>query len=269
MRPAQDNPGFFDNVPLHSTGFWGLFSERASGKASSSILDFYYFGLDRKSATFNRGTAREQRQTVGVRAASSEPSATDSRRVIPHYDLEAAYQFGSFGSSTIQAWTMATELGLSFPKLPAQPRVGLRADISSGDGQKGSNLGTFNPLFPIGNYFGVLADTGPGPINFRDIHPDLRLSHSHGISVDADWVVWWRQSTLDGVYGVPGNLLVPAGQSDGRFVGHRPGVEVRWQRDRHFYVQADYGIFFAGPFLRESGRTHNLNYTSFWTGYKF
>lgn len=73
----------------------------------------------------------------------------------------------------------------------------------------------------------------------------------------------------DGVYGVPGNLLVPAGRSEARFVGHRPGLEVRWQMTHHAYLQGDYGIFYAGPFLRQSGFGKNLNYASVWIGYKF
>jgi len=52
-------------------------------------------------------------------------------------------------------------------------------------------------------------------------------------------------------------------------VGHRPGVEARWQIDRHAWLQADYGVFFAGPFLKETGPGRNLNYWALWTGYKF
>jgi hypothetical protein len=55
------------------------------------------------------------------------------------------------------------------------------------------------------------------------------------------------------VYSVPGFLIIPAGKSDARFVGHRPGTEVRWQANRHLWFQADYGIFYAGKFReRES-----------------
>ena len=269
-RPAKDNPGFFDNVPLQTTSFWGAFAERTSAAESSHSLDLYYFGLDRKAAAFDQGTAREQRQTIGARVAVGPPAPDDRRTVIPHYDLEAAYQFGSFGAGSIEAWTVATESGVTFGRFSTRPRLGLRADAASGDrGKSNPNLQTFNPLFPIGNYFGILSDTGPGPLNVYDLHPDLRAWLPHRLSLDADWVIWWRQSLQDGVYGVPGNLLVASGQSDKRFVGHRPGVELRWQRDEHFYVQADYGIFYAGPFLRESGRNHNLNYASVWTGFKF
>jgi hypothetical protein len=47
------------------------------------------------------------------------------------------------------------------------------ADISNGDNPKTNTLGTFNALFPQGNYFGVIVDTVLGPINFRDIHPGV------------------------------------------------------------------------------------------------
>jgi hypothetical protein len=269
-RPAKDNSGFFDNVPLQTTSFWGIYSERALGGDPARVADFYYFGLDRKSATFNEGTAREQRQTVGARIAAGAPRLDDLRLMIPHYDIEAAYQFGSFGRGSIEAWTVASELGVTLPRVPARPRVGLRADVASGDYDRhNDNLQSFNPLFPIGNYFGVLSDTGPGPINFYDLHPNIRTYFPHNISADSDWVIWWRESLNDGIYNVPGNLLVPSSNSQARFVGHRPGIEVRWQRDSHFYVQGDYGVFFAGPFLQQSGHPHNLNYASMWIGYKF
>ena len=52
-------------------------------------------------------------------------------------------------------------------------------------------------------------------------------------------------------------------------VGQRPGVEVRWQANRHLWFQADYGIFYAGTFVRESQTGRNLIYWALWTGYKF
>jgi hypothetical protein len=65
---------------------------------------------------------------------------------------------------------------------------------------------------------------------------------------------------------VPGFLLVPADGSRARFVGYRPGTEVRYQIDRHAYLQADYGIFYAGRFLKETTPGRNINYMEFWFG---
>ena len=153
--------------------------------------------------------------------------------------------------------------------MPLRPRLSLKADISSGDDSRKGSLGTFNPLFPIGNYFGVLADTGPGPVNFIDLHPRLQTWVPHGVSISTDLVAQWRENLHDGVYAVPGFLLVSAGSSHARFVGYRPGVEVRWQIDRHAYLQADYGVFFAGEFLKQTSPGRNIKYIAFWAGYKF
>ena len=65
VRPDLDNFGFFDNVPDHTTAFWGLYATRPWRRGVS--FDSYYLGKDRKSATFERGTATELRHSVGAR----------------------------------------------------------------------------------------------------------------------------------------------------------------------------------------------------------
>ena len=263
VRPDLDDFGFFDNNPNHQISFWGIYSTRPLRRDIS--VDLYYLGIARKQATYNRGTANELRHSLGARL--SRPIAqTDGGW---DFDYEGVWQFGSFGAANIRAWTCASETGYSVPALPLKPRFSLRADISSGDDPNTGALGTFFPLFPIGNYFGVLADTGPGPMNFIDAHPRIQTVFPHDVSVMTDLVLYWRHSVLDGVYNVPGSLIRAAGNSRARFVGYRPGVEVRWQINRHAYLQADYGIFYAGRFLRETMPGRNLNYLAFWAGYKF
>jgi hypothetical protein len=262
-RPDLDKPGFFDNTPDHKTAFWGVYATRPLRRRIS--MDSYYLGLDRKAATFNRGTAQENRETLGARLWRS-PAMKERDW---DFDYEGAWQFGTFGGNGIRAWTFASDTGYSFPSAPLRPRISVKADISSGDDPRHSSLGTFNALFPIGNYFGVLADTGPGPVNFIDVHPRLQTWLPHGLSISTDVVVQWRESLHDGVYAVPGFLLVPAGDSRARFVGYRPGIEARWQIDRHAYLQADYGIFFAGDFLKQAAPGRNINYLELWAGYKF
>jgi hypothetical protein len=264
MRPDLDKPGFFDNAPNHAVGFWGVYGVRPLIK--DTTLDIYYLGLDRKAAAFNRGIANELRHTIGARL--SRPVAETKPGW--DFDYEALWQFGSFGSANIRAWTVASETGYRFPTLPLKPRFSAKADISSGDDPRRNTLGTFNPLFPKGNYFGVIATTGPGPINFIDVHPHVETALPHNVTASVDWIFQWRESLRDGVYAVPGFLIIPAGKSNARFVGNRPGTEVHWQANRHLWFQADYGIFYAGKFVKESqppGR--NLNYWALWAGYKF
>jgi hypothetical protein len=263
VRPALDMPGFFDNAPNHAVGFWGAYSVRTLTKTIT--LDAYYLGLDRKTATFNRGVGHEVRHTIGARF--SRPVA--EMKPGWDFDYEALWQFGSFGSANISAWTVASETGYRFPTVPLKPRFSAKADISSGDDPRTNTLGTFNPLFPKGNYFGVLATAGPGPINFIDVHPHAEATLPHGVTASVDWIFQWRESLRDGVYSVPGFVIIPAGKSNARFVGHRPGLEVRWQVNHHMWLQADYGIFYAGKFVKESQPGRNLNYWALWTGYKF
>jgi hypothetical protein len=263
MRPDEDKPGFFDNAPDHTVGFWGVYAtDPIPGKVQ---LDFYYLGQDRKKGAFERGTAPEVRHSLGTRA--SRPVAGEH----PGWDFddEVVWQFGSFGEDDIRAWTFATETGYRIPTIPLKPRFSAKADISSGDHPTTSTLSTFNPLYPKGNYFGVLATAGPGPINFIDVHPRVEALAPHNISLSFDWIFQWRQSLDDGVYAVPGFLIRAADGSRARFVGNRPGTEIRWQTNRHLWLQGDYGVFYAGRFLKETQPGRNLNYWALWAGFKF
>src|SRR5277367_5681176 len=261
-RPIDEKKLDFQAGFLEIGNTWGQNS--VAVRAGRLELE-YGSGLDRQQATFQRGTAHEVRHTLGARfsrAIATEKAGWD-------FDYEALWQFGTFGSANIEAWTTASETGYRLPNIPLKPRFSVKADISSGDNPRTNTLATFNPLFPKGNYFGVLATAGPGPINFIDVHPRAEATLPQGVAVSVDWIFQWRESLQDGVYSVPGFLIISAGKSDARFVGHRPGTEVRWQANRHLWFQADYGIFYPGKFVKESQAGRNLNYWALWAGYKF
>jgi hypothetical protein len=151
------------------------------------------------------------------------------------------------------------------PTLPLKPRFSLRADTSSGDNPTTPTLG--NRLVPVGNFFDTLQDPGPGPVNFIDVHPRIQTVFPHAASFLADLLVYWRKSLIDGVYSVRGTLIRPATVAPGLWA--TLGWKVRWQINRHAYLQSDCGIFFAGPFLRQTMPGQTFNYLSFWAGYKF
>src|SRR5580693_9311619 len=136
VRPDLDKPGFFDNVPDPHTGFWGVYATRPLARGMS--LDTYYLGIDRAAFTYDRGTAPEVRHSLATRLW--RPVATAS----PAWDCdyEGVWQFGSFGSANIRAWTLASDTGYRFPTAPLKPRVSLKVDTSSGDHPKSNTLGT-------------------------------------------------------------------------------------------------------------------------------
>jgi len=262
-KPVRTNPGYFDDSANHAQTFWGLYAVRPlSILPFKGHIDLYYLGLDKKQALFDQGAGRESRHSIGTRLWSSG-EAFD-------YNLEFVYQFGVFRSvkkGDIRAWTVASDIGYTF-RLPLKPRLGLKANVTSGDKDPNNpDLQTFNPLFPKGNYFGQL--TPVGPLNHRDLHPDLQLTLLKNVSVIADWVFYWRQSTRDAVYGIAGNIQRTGQLSQASFVGHQPGIEVNIQADRHTTFSFDVAKFVAGRFLHETPPGKNTTYFAAWVTYKF
>ena len=98
---------------------------------------------------------------------------------------------------------------IDFRRFGLKPRFSVKADISSGDNPSSRTLRTFDPLFPKGNYFGVLATTGPGPINFIDVHPHIETTFPHNVTASFDWIFQCRENVLDGVYSVQGFPIRP------------------------------------------------------------
>src|SRR5204863_6269040 len=110
------------------------------------------------------------------------------------WNFEFAYQFGTFGDGDISAWTAASDTGYTFAHAPWTPRLGLRADVTSGDrNPNDKDLQTFNPLFPKGAYFSETALIGPQ--NHIDVHPGIELHPTRTVTLNADVDFFWREST--------------------------------------------------------------------------
>jgi hypothetical protein len=263
VRPVSDSPGYFDDASIHGEKFWGIY---ATHRLSHDFgIDLYYLGLSRENAVFERGVGHETRHSIGTRLF--RPVA----RCAPawDFDFEVVEQFGTFAASPIEAWTFASDTGYRIPTMAFKPRFSMKVDTSSGDTPGSKTMGSFDPLFPTGSFFGVLATTGPGPINFIDVHPKVELDLTNRVHWFVDWMFMWRENINDGVYAIPGFLIQKANGSQARHIGDRPGTELRWEATRHLWYAADLGIFRAGRFLKEAGPGKDLDYSALYVGYKF
>lgn len=259
-KPAQTLRHVFDDGPDNTKALWGTYAVLPFPGLTDGKLDLYYLGFYRNRAAFDQGTARETRYSVGARLWRSAAPLD--------YNFEALYQWGSFGNGEIRAWTVASDSGYTFEGLPFRPRIGLRADIASGDEDPASHdLQTFNPLFPKGAYFSEAGLIGPA--NFIDLNPclDLHLTSRH--TVIFDWDFFWRESTHDGVYNNAVALVRSAKASAARYIGSMPQLQLIWDMDRHLTISAIYGHFFAGRFIKESGPGEDVDYLTTWLAYKF
>ena len=106
-------PGVFDDRPAHDETFWGGAAIRIRKKARGGLA-LYYLGIDRKSARFDQGSAREIRHTFGSRVWG----------VVKQFDYnyEAIGQTGSFGNGDIRAFAFGTDTGFNLRKVKFQPR---------------------------------------------------------------------------------------------------------------------------------------------------
>ena len=259
-RPVEDNRGSFDDWGEEGVAFWGAYATHPLPILPGGKVDLYYLGIRRPDATFVQGTADEQRHSMGARLFGGQEGWD--------YNFEGVVQAGKFGDSGLLAWTIASDTGFTFATAPMKPRLGLRADVISGDGDAGDgHLGTFNPLFPKGAYFGEIALIGPA--NLIDVHPTLDLHVTEAVTATLDWDVFWRYSTADGLYDNGGNVLRQPSGSPAHFVGHQPSVGLEWEVGRHTSINASYAHFFAGDFIKQSGPGKDVDFVAVWLTYRF
>lgn len=256
LVPVEVRPGIFDDRPEPGQWFWGAY---ASGPVFAWLnLDLCYLGRFRKTATFEQGTARELRHTIGTRM-SGRSGGLD-------YNVEVAYQGGTFGDGSIAAWMVASDVGYTLAVLPAHPRFGAQTNAVSGDSNANdADLQTFNPLFPRGAYFSQVNLIGP--MNLVDFHPAVTLTLIEGLELTLDWDFFWRESLDDGLYQPSTALQVSGAGNPGRYVGSQGAILVQWQLTRHATVAATYSHFFTGPFFRFAGQGSDVDFAAAWISY--
>jgi hypothetical protein len=258
-RPVTTATGVFDDRPDDTRAFWGVYAVRALDAARKDHVDLYYLGLNRDEATFDQGEGAERRHTLGTRLWG--------RRDHLEYNTEAVWQWGSFANGPIRAWTVASDTGWRLD-VPGQPRVGIRADVTSGDADRNQPvLQTFSALFPKGAYFGLIAPLGP--YNHTDVHPQIDLVLPNRWTLIGDWLWFWRTSRDDGIYNVPGHLLRSGQNTQARFVGQAPGIEVDKRLTPHLSLNGQVSWFSAGAFIQETQPARAIFYATAMATYKF
>jgi hypothetical protein len=242
-KPVETNVGVFDDETRLQTTFWGIYAVRPLSLITGGNIDLYYLGIHNKLATYADETGTETRHTLGTRLWGAR-GPWDS-------NTEFVGQTGVFHDGYILAWSAATDTGYTLEEVPLEPRIGLRAGVASGDHDKnGPNLQTFNPLFPTGFYFNQAILNGP--LNVLGMHPNLTLHLGKTVALNGELGWFWRQSTVDGVYGLSGMLLRPVGTTRDTYIGSQAQTTFDWQVDAHTHFQVNYLHFFVGGYLENT-----------------
>jgi hypothetical protein len=264
LKYSENNHGIFDDYPDHAFSIWGIYATRRDHRDGARRLDIYYLGIDHKVATFQAGSGREQRESVGVRLADVR-GPWDS-------DSEAIFQFGTFAYRPIRAWTVTSNSGYTIRSSKGQEidyRLGLDAGIASGNHKPTQGaFGTFNALFPKGAYFGEANFIGP--YNIQDIRPSLRVTlPQRRIVIWPNVELLWRQSRQDGIYSIPAVLMQAGHTTNALYVGCQADLNVQWEQNRHLTWAVDGARFFSGAFLRQTKSGMSVNFFAPSVSYRF
>jgi hypothetical protein len=255
--PRQNRPGSFDDARSRTQALRGVYATRARAGGG---WDVYLLHYEDRAARYVQGVAHERRWTLGTRAFGSHGDWD--------WNWESALQGGRFGGAGIRAWTLATETGRTFGDAAGQPRLALLAAVASGDGDPDDDrLGTFNPMYPRGNYFGEEATLGPR--NFFNLQPALSLRPTQRIELNASLDLFWRYSTREGVYAPNGTLIRAPGDSRARHVATIASFGASWMPSPRWSSSAVVAYSRPGPFLRETGAHDSLRYMELTLQYRF
>lgn len=240
LYPVSIRPHAFDDRRDGSVRFAGVHHSRAIG--DSATWDLYVFDYRDAEGALGRAVGPEERVSVGTRWAGQRQGLD--------WDVEAVWQGGDYGPQRIRAWTASVHAGYTFES-PWRPRLGLKADVASGDADPlDGSVETFNPLFPKLPYFteaGLIA-----PANLMDVHPTITVTPVDGLDITLGWNALWRHRAGDAYYTTPLRpVAVP--ESAGRRIGSQSHVDVEWSPAAGWSIGGSYVAFQPSHGFRTNG----------------
>lgn len=221
-----NRPGAFDDRRQSGERFDGLYAALPLGEASA--LDLFWLSRRRALSTYAEGAARERRETLGARLHGARGSLD--------YNLYGVGQTGRFGASDIAAWAASADLGWSPPGWAWTPRLGLRADVASGDDRLGDGeLNSFDAPYPNTSYLSTSSAYWPG--NAWSIFPLLIVHPTPRLDLYLGAQSMSRMSGDDGFYyAAQSPIAVPAGH--GQVLMRQVYSRLRWEPVRNWVVSA-------------------------------
>jgi hypothetical protein len=243
LRPVQPELGALDDRSSSDQTFSGLYGTFVLDALPGQV-ETYYLYLNRRRAAFAQATASETRHTLGMRLAG-EGDAID-------WNIEGAWQWGSFGAAAIRAWTLSVDLGYRWASIALAPRIGLKVNLISGDRDLDDDtLGTFNPLFPKLPYF---SDANlVTPANLSDLQPNLTLRLAPNVTAAMSWNVLWKFARADAFYAPPLSVVPGTATSKRHSIGHQTSVSIAWQATGSLSIAGSYVYFEPGSVARSAG----------------
>lgn len=253
LTPVQSREGVFDDKSFQDViiGMYNTYTV----VPKSVVLDYYSMSFHSNRRKYNHVSGKEKRQAVGIRLFS------DNEKF--NYELEAAYQTGKFNNQRIKAYGLATDVNYKL-NVPTNFIIGLGSNYMSGDKNPNDNeLNTYNTLFSKPPY-GLTAPIGSS--NLINVNPYVKLNPVKKLYVFGTAYFMWRHSNQDGTYS-PGAVEIRPNPgllfaSTEKEIGTLLVLETNYTVNRHLLFGLDASRFFAGDYVKETGKGKNISYVS-------
>ncbi|HEX4646713.1 MAG TPA: alginate export family protein [Verrucomicrobiae bacterium] len=269
-HPVIPEDGRFD-VDNRYDYFSGVYANTA--KIPKTILEAYLLARNSSPKAISAVTSPEfpQPSARDVYTAGGRVKSKPGEIGNWDYTVEGAYQFGDFRDNRLgvssarlrqDAFMAIVQGGYTFTNLWSKPRLGFEYTYSSGDGNPNDGKHeTFDNLFPTNHRFYGYMDF-ISLQNIQDARGILQLRPHPRVSVALEGHGFWLADTHDNLYtaaGTPrGGIAATPGNNYGinpnygRFVGTELDLIAGVAVTRFAQLEAGYGHFFVGDYIRES-----------------
>lgn len=171
---------------------------------------------------------------------------------------EGAFQFGEYSKDDIEAWAMALQAHYQLD-VPWKPRFGLFYVFASGDDNPtDGDRKTFENLFPTNHLHYGYADLFSWQ-NLENLQARFQVWPADGLSVWVDWHLFRLDDEEDFWYNAARAPVRSAtsprttGQGASQTVGQEVDVSLSYRLNSNLSFLAQYGHFFAGPYVDDTG----------------
>ena len=260
LRPVENRVGDFDDRSSDQKALWGLYGTQWLAQDRRTGVDLYWLGFRDRNAVYDQGSGRQTVHSFGMRWFGVEGGW--------RWNVEGVIQRGEFNDARTAAWGVGGEIRRRFATAPLSPEVVMMIDYISGDDDPDDpELNTFNALFPRGRYF--VAQSPIGPRNLIHLQPSVTLRPRDDLDVTLMGAAYWRESTRDGVYSIPGALVRSGRGSNARYIGTQIELSATWRATQELALAVSAGALGAGPFIRETGSSQTIFLASAMATFKY
>lgn len=260
FRPVDTRAGDMNDRRSPTQAVWGVYATQWLDSDRTSGVDLYYLGFRDRDAKVDQGAGRLLAHTFGSRYFGKLGDWT--------WNVEGALQRGSFADKRVEAFGIGTEASYSFATSVLKPMIAVTLDYASGDGDPNDDkLGTMNPLFPRGRYF--VTQSPIGPRNLIHVRTSLTVHPLDRVAVSISGGGYWRASTRDGVYNMPGFLERSGAGSEARFISKQYEIGVDWQVTSELSFRGVVSVFEPQRFIRETGTARSIRAVAATTTFRF